>query len=337
MLLAAAATLAVVVTGAGAAPSDLPPTPWKMEPWYDAVNSELWLVSTGAPGGVAKCTWKGAAYVLNSNTNDFKLWGCARPSYIWAKTCTKAAQTVSFTKRIFVPGAPKVFEVSLGSYKNKPLKELDLLVNGGTALRATHAVHKVDLKGRAGLFKFGWNVLTVTAKKPATKEKCDQPEYAVAFEIHAAFRADLVAKSPEPAKSDSAVLIDEVTITNKGPSTTLFGTVSFSAGTRHLKLIVDKYIILSKSPIGGPFDDHCMYYSSSTYCPMPGLRPGESFHFYAHYIYDAPPAPTPFYEEFETQWGAAADTIDPDPASSGGKRNRGVCRQSAPPPCKKPA
>jgi hypothetical protein len=335
-ILLSIATVAVVAAVSGAEVSAIPPTPWKMEPYYEAVNSELWLVSYGGPGGEKKCAWTGAWTQTNSLTQDFKLWGCARPSYIWAKTCTKAAQTVSFTKRIFVPGAPNVFEVSLGSYKNTPLKELDLLVNGGTALRATHSVHKVDLKGRAGLFKFGWNVLTVTARKPATKEKCDQPEYAVAFEIHAAFRADLVAKSPVPAQSTSALLIDEVTITNKGPSSTLFGTVSFSAGTIHLKRVIDKYVILSTSPIGPPLADDCMYYSSSTYCPMPGLDPGESFHFYAHYIYDAPLPPAKFYEEFLTQWGVSQDTLDPLPANNGGKRYRGVCRQDAPPPCKKP-
>ena len=336
MFLAAVATAALAAAGAGAAPSDIPPTPWKMEPWYDAVNSELWLGTSGAPAGVAKCNWKGASYVLNTNTQDFKITGCGRISYVWAKKCTAAAQTVKFTKRIFVPGKPALFEVSLGALDDKLLKELDLLVNGGTALRATHSVHKVNLKARAGLWKFGWNVLTITARKPATKGKCDSSDYGVSAEIHAQFRSDLVATSPEPANSGSAILFTEVTITNKGPSSVLFGTVSFTVGTTHIKPVLDQYVILSKSALGPPLDEDCSYGRQSTFCPMPGLDPGESFHYFARFIYDIPPAPTKFFEEFDTSWGASGDTLDPNGANGGGTRKRGVCRQDAPPPCKKP-
>ena len=310
-----------------------------MAPYYDGVNSELWLVSYPtfpAGQGEKKCAWTGASYVLNTNTNDFKLWGCARPSYVWAKTCTARAQTVRFTKRIFVPGKPALFEATLGALKDELVSLVELDVNGAPALRATHNVHKANLKGRAGLWKFGWNVLTLTARKPATKGKCNSSDYGVLAEIHAQFRADLVAKSPPPGPNTSAILIDEITITNKGPSSTLFGTVSYTAGTTHIKEVVGQYVILSAGPLGPPLDEDCMYYRQSTYCPMPGLDPGESFHYYARFIYDAPPAPTPFYEEFTTAWGASADTLDPVPANGGGSRKRGTCRQAAPPPCKKP-
>lgn len=331
-LLAAAALVAAL---AGAAHPGTPPaTPWKMEPWYDAVNSELWLVSNGAPAGISRCAWADATYVLNSNTNDLKLWGCARPNFVWKKTCTPGAQSVSFTKRIFVPGRPGEFEASLYAIAGHPLRHMALEVNGARALSATHDVHKANLKGKSTLFKFGWNVLELSATKG--KGKCESGTVGVALEIHVAFRADLVAKSPVPAKSNSALLIDEVTITNKGPSSTLFGTVSFSAETVHLKRIIDKYVILSKGALGAPLDDDCKYYAQSTYCSMPGLDPGESFHFYARYIYDAPLPPAKFYEEFPTQWGVSIDTLDPLTANNGGTRIRGVCRQDAPPPCKKP-
>jgi hypothetical protein len=344
MLLAAAVAAAVVAAGcgavvaagAGAAPSDIPPTPWKMEPWYDAVNSELWLVSNGAPAGVAKCNWTGAAYALNSNTNDFKLWGCARPSFVWKKTCTEAAQNVSFTKRIFVPGRPGVFEASLYSIPGHPLERMALEVNNVPVLTARHDIHRANLKGRSAAFKFGWNVLELSAGKGKGACRADVATVGVALELHLQFHADLVAKSPQPANSNTAILFDQVTITNKGPSSTNFGTVSFSVGTSHLKEVVGQWIVISKSALGPPLDDDCKYYNTSTNCPMPGLDPGESFTFWAHYIYDAPLPPTKFYEEFLTSWGASADTLDPVPATGGGRRYRGVCRQDAPPPCKKP-
>src|SRR6185295_3113963 len=101
-------------------------------------------------------------YALNSNTNDFTLWGCGRPSFVWAKTCTEGAQSVSFTKRIFVPGKPTEFEASLYSIPGHPLSRMGLEVNGAGALSATHDVHKANLKSKSTSFKFGWNVLKLS-------------------------------------------------------------------------------------------------------------------------------------------------------------------------------
>jgi hypothetical protein len=332
-ILAAAAAATLLIVGAGSA---VPPLPWKMAPYYDAVNSDLVLVTYPKGSGDSRCFWTGT-YVLNSNTNDFQIRGCGRASYLWAKTCTAAAQTVKISKRVYIPGRPLVFEASLLSLENRRLNVLELLVNGSPALAATHTVHKVNLKGRANLFKLGWNTFTIVARKGPSK-KCDgdEPHYGVLAEIHAAFRADIQVTSPPPSNTNTAILIDQFTIKNAGPSTFFFGTVSFSVGTRHLKQIVDKYIIIGESPLGGPLDN-CMYYMTSTYCPIGQFDPGQTLTLYAHYIYDAPPEPTKFFEEFQTSWGASGDTIDSNPANSGGSRTRGVCRQADPPPCKKPS
>jgi hypothetical protein len=332
--LAAGVAAALVLASSGAA---VPPQPWKMMPYYDAVNSELWLVSYPQGQGETKCAWTGT-YVLNSNTNDFPLHGCARPSYLWAKTCTAAPQNVKISKRIYVPGRPLVFEASLVSLDNRPLKVMELLVNGSPALVATHSVHKVNLKGRTNVFKLGWNTLEIVAKKgPSKKCSGDENHYGVLAEIHAAFRSDIQVTAPEPSPTTSAILIQEFTIKNAGPSTFFFGTVSYNVGTTHLVEIPGVgTVIISKGPLGPPLED-CTYYRQSTYCPIDQFDPGESLTLYGRFIYAAPPAPTKFFEEFDTSWGASADTIDSKPADNGGHRLRGTCRQDAPPPCKKPS
>ena len=234
-----------------------------------------------------------------------------------------------------MPGRPTEFEASLYSIPGHPLRHMALAVNGAGALSATHDVHKANLKGKSAHFKFGWNVLTLSASKGKGACRADVAAVGVALELHLKFGADLVAKSPEPANNNSALLFDEVTITNKGPSSTLRDDQLLGrdqpcearrrqvrhhrrgpaerADRRRLQVLLEQHVL-----------------------PHAGLDPGESFHVYAHYIYNAPPAPTPFYEEFVTQWGVSADTIDPMPANNGAKHTRGVCRQSAPPPCKKP-
>ena len=302
-----------------------------MEPYYDAHRSELWLVTTGT-GSTPRCVWTRAVIVTNPTRSDFKPWSCGNPNYIWTKRCTAAAQTVTFTKRIFVPGRPLVFEASMGSLGNR-VRVMELLVNGSPALVATHSVHKVNLKGRANLFKYGWNVLKLTARKGASK-KCGPAEYGVNAEIHAAFAADVTAEISPAVPNQTAVFIEQVTVKNKGPSSTLFGTVTFKVSTPRLKRVGGLTIILSRGPLGAPLPD-CLHAADSAYCPFPGLDPGESFTYFARYIYDAP-ATGNFYEEFSTSWGANADTIDQKTANNGGTRMRGACRQDAPPPCKKP-
>jgi hypothetical protein len=313
--------------------------PWKKEPWYDPLNSELWLVTnTPTSGGAKACGWPGAAYVLNSNTNDNKLWGCGRPTFVWAKTCTAAQQTVSFTKKIFLPGAPIELEATLQLLK-KPLKSMEIDVNGHHLLTASHTVHKVNLKGKAGIFKFGYNEITIHAVKGATKKPCntDFGDTGFLMELHAKFGADVVATIDPPNNTGTALFIQFVTVKNNGPSATDYGSVSASVSTDHLKPVTPinanaGVVIYS----GETALDNCTYFDSSGYsttCQIPGLLPGQSERYTVKYIYNVP-ATGNFSDKWNESWGGGGDTFDPNNQNNGGTRPRGACRPPGnPPPC----
>ena len=317
--------------------------PWKMKPWYDALNSKLTLVSTTAlNSGQKNCNWPGAEGVINSNTNDFPLGGCGRPFYVWAKKCTAAAQTVDFKKKMFLPGVPAVLQASLLPYK-RPLRSMEILVNGRVLLATSRAVHKVDLKGKAGAFKFGNNVIEISARKGPSKTSCNdsghENDTGFLMELHAGFRADVVA-TIDPI--NSAAFIQFITVKNNGPSTTDYGSVTFSVTTSKLKVTnpsIDPnaaIIITAGDPLGEPLPI-CMYFGSggySTYCQIDALKPGESRTYAVRYFYNAPPTGS-FFDQFTEKWGAAMDTLDPNQANNGGSRTRHACRPEGTPPCVK--
>src|SRR5437870_2173665 len=99
------ATLVALLLPAAATPAQPPgPTDWKQVPYFDVSTSELRL-STEA-GGYAPCNWTGGTPVTNVNSPDWKGWGCY-PSFIWAKTCKGAPQSVEITKKVYLPGRPR--------------------------------------------------------------------------------------------------------------------------------------------------------------------------------------------------------------------------------------
>src|SRR5581483_6475991 len=332
-LLVGVAAFAIALPAAGASspggctvkPGVITDCPFRKKPWYDAVNSELWLVSAN-PQYVKECAWPGSVAVINENHPDFKQWGCGAPMYLWAKTCHAGPQTVTWTKKIILPGVPIALQASLRPYKN-PLKSMTIEVNGHVLLNATHAVHELDLRSKARAFKYGVNTIEITAAKGPSKP-CNAGETDTGFlmELHAKFGADVVATIDAQNNNGSALFMQNVTVKNLGPSATDFMTVSFKVGTSRLKTYpFDPHagvVITAGDPLGAPLPG-CMYFTGATYCTVEGLEAGESRKFGVRYIYDAPPTGN-FYELFTESWGVSADTFDPKTANNGGQRPRGA-------------
>jgi hypothetical protein len=315
-----------------------------MKPWYDAVNSKVTLVSTTAlNSGQKDCDWAGAAGVINEDTNDFPLAGCGRPFFIWAKKCTAAAQTVTFKKKMFLPGVPAVLEASLRHYK-RPLKSMEILVNGRLLLKTTTAARKIDLKGKAGAFKFGMNTIEISASKGASKQSCNdsghENDTGFLMELHAEFQADLQVTIDPPNNTSSALFIQFVTVKNNGPSAMDYGSISYGVTTSHIQPIwkngagIDPNagVVIYEGEQALP---DCKYFSSggySTYCAIDALQPGQSRRYTVKYLYNAPTGN--FSDKWTESWGAAGDTLDPNQTSNGGSRTRGACRPAGnPPPC----
>jgi hypothetical protein len=346
---AAAVCLALPAAGAQQAPPNgctinpkITDCPWKKKVWYDAVNSKFTLVSTTVlNSGQKDCSWGAAVGVINSNTNDFPLGGCGRPFYVWSKTCTAAAQTVDFKKTVFLPGVPAVLQASLSAYK-RPLKAMEVLVNGHVIVSATHAVHKVDLKSRASAFKFGNNVIEISARKAASKKPCNGSETDTGFlvELHAEFHADYEVTIDPPNNTSSSLFIQFVTVKNNGPSASAYGSVAYAVSTGNLQPLWKNGAGVDPNAgvviyAGEAVLSNCKYFSSggySTYCVIGGLQPGQSERFTVKYLYKDPGGN--FSDKWTESWGAASDTLDPNQANNGGKRPRGACRPPGnPPPC----
>jgi hypothetical protein len=328
----------------GCIPSQGIVCPWKMKPWYDAVNSQLTIVSgTAQSSGSKDCGWPGSTYVINSNDNDFPLAGCGRPVYVWAKRCTAAAQTVDFKKTMFLPGVPAVLEASLRHY-TRPLRSMEILVNGRLLLKTTSAARRVDLKSRAGAFRFGNNGLELVATKGPTKKACNgsSGDTAVLMELHAEFKADLEVTIDPPNNTGTALYVQHVTVKNNGPAAVDYGSIAYKVSTSNLVPIWNSQNSSGVDPNAGvviyqgaDYIKGCMYYSQggySTYCPIDSLQPGESRTYEVKYIYKDPGRN--FSEKWTESWGASGDTLESNPSNNGGQRPRGACRPPGnPPPC----
>ena len=313
--------------------------PWKMKYWYDAANSDVDL--TSAPTG--GCAWAGAVAIAgDSEKPDLPTGNCGSPVYLWAKTCTAAPQTVDFKKKMFLPGVPAVLEASLRPYK-RPLTSMDILVNGRVLLATSKGVRKIELKGKAGVFKFGQNTIELSARKGASKAPCSA---GVLMELHAHFAADVEATIDPPNNTGSAAFVQNVTVTNHGPSAVVDTVVSYKVTTNNLQPYwkngagIDPSAGIKISATGGlggaPIKD-CGYLHGggyTTYCHnFEVLMPGQSRTYGVNYLYKVPPTGN-FSDKWTEYWNGAGDTFDPNHANDGGSRPRGACRPAGnPPPC----
>jgi hypothetical protein len=316
------------------------PTAWKLHNWFVAAHSELRL-QTSMPSTDKDCNWQNASgfYSPTSATPDFPEYNCAA-HFLWSKTCQAGPQTVTFTKKLYLPGAPRELQASLVSYGDRPLN-MRIEVNDKPALTAQHSVHKRDLRSAARLFKLGMNTVTVEAAKPATgKTACNssKPEYGVYAQIRGVFANDMVVTAPTGHATTSGVFQGAFTVRNNGPSAASIASVAFGAYTSKLKPLTPadrNRAIVVQGP--GIDSDECTYSYSAQYykavsytgfsvsCPIAGgLKPGQSVPVTVTYQYQLPAGP--FYEEWPITWGAAGDLVDPNSKNSQGARLQNACR-----------
>lgn len=322
------------------------PTDWKQKPYFDPWNSELKLPLT-QPDWNPECDWKGPAggvYITNVEFPDYN-WNCLN-SFMWAKTCKGGAQSVEFTKKVYLPGKALDLDASLFSYGDRTMS-MGIDINGSVALSAVKTVHKRDLRGKEALFKLGMNTITVHAKKPKTgTAECNRngTEYAVFAQIYAKFAADMRVAIPPQGSTTSYMA--PLVVSNAGPSNASLYSVGFGVYTSHLvtkETDFGEVAILITGP--GIDISECLYsYSSiyyksvsytgySTSCPVyEPLRAGQSRTYHVTFAYKDPGGS--FFEQFPVTWGVASDLHDPKQGNNGGTRLGYACRPAHPPECK---
>ena len=229
---------------------------------------------------------------------------------IWAVKCKRDVQTVTFERKVFLPGVPDVLKASLfsqtvSSYAPPPITAATLKVNGVTVLEYLKgSVPRypnrmlVDVAARGAEFRYGENTITITARKKKTLKPHPQAgaycqgdnRFGVGAELYGEFTADVTTTGPTPGgtsagSSTSAVI--PITITNKGPSDLFTGAGQFRfAATSNNVDVTNLYAGVDGG--GNPVLQDCSQNSSHSdgrgdgrraTCPVPRLAPGQAISF----------------------------------------------------------
>lgn len=229
---------------------------------------------------------------------------------IWGVKCKRDVQTVTFQRKVFLPGAPDVLQASLfsqtvSSYAPPPITAATLKVNGATVLEYLKGtVPKypnrtlVDVAASGGDFRYGENTITVVARKKKTLKPHPQAgaycqgdnRFGVGMELYGEFTADVATTGPTPGGSaqsgpNSAVI--PFTITNKGPSDLFTGAGQFVFAATSNNVNVTN-VIAGVDGAGNPVLQGCSQDNDHedgrgdgkrAICPVPRLAPGQSISF----------------------------------------------------------
>jgi hypothetical protein len=183
---------AAVLTGAAAS---APPAP---VPGYLSDDlGTLGLASNAAMSG-AKIVGTGSQVTLFAKKKP-ELW-----APIWAKSCSAGAQTVTFTREVWLPGPPNIsgsfsFVPYLGSSMAGALSTLDLVVNGKVVAHrhvpAAHTQTSIPIDASAAkAFRYEENTIQVRVHKKATAGACNRSavtQVAIEFFLQGHIGTDL--------------------------------------------------------------------------------------------------------------------------------------------------
>ena len=197
----------------------------------------------------ANALWKGA--VVKEAVGP----GPEPIAIVWAKSCTHAAQTVTFTRRVELLGAPGDASFSFagltGSFES-PFQSVDLKVNGKLLatqrLSATTrtATIKLNPKSMRSSFRDGGNEIEVRVTRralPAAVKSCnagkgdahDTTRLGVQFTLNGTFATDGAIDKKPTALFQKVSLADHYgargvySLRNNGPSGASVGEIKFSA------------------------------------------------------------------------------------------------------------
>jgi hypothetical protein len=152
---------------------------WRALPYLDWDSGALDVTTSAA--------WRGAVPAGRAIASESRpLW--AQPLQpVWAASCTRSAERVSFTRTLFLPGRPASAAIAYRTTSSR-VHSLELVVNGRVASRVPGRGGYRQLAPDAlALFRYGANVIELSATKSATRS-CN---VGVAAELTGTFRADL--------------------------------------------------------------------------------------------------------------------------------------------------
>jgi hypothetical protein len=128
---------------------------------------------------------------------------------VWGKTCPKSAQTVTFSRNVWLPGPPSTgaefsFAPLVGQSTYLAPRTVDLIVNGETIVheRALALFHVTLSATALKAFRFEQNYIQVRVHKRKTHGRCNTGDPAtqlgVSFGLSGDFGTDLAFNAPTP-------------------------------------------------------------------------------------------------------------------------------------------
>jgi hypothetical protein len=281
--------------------------------------------------------WTGAVVV--HGTNDASRPSSNPSAAIWAASCGKAAQTVSFTRAVALLGPLQngqvYFSIRSGhGWKTSPVTRLSLSVNGRSVYDVAATSGSFPTRSLpADAFRVGANTLRITARRHAGRfARCNTSPKSlvgVTMSLSGGFRADLrvgtTGKSSTLIVHGLIAILEGVAVTNDGPDAVL-------GGTFHLELagMPDTETGIAILDNGGV--ESCKASGAVIDCVFGRLDPGKSISPRLGFRWIMPAGST-------SVLGSAQESvkglIDNDPALSNNVKSLGFrfCGAGAPPPC----
>jgi hypothetical protein len=241
-ILAVAGLLSLVFLGSALARTGEDPPKPKLPPYVVGPWGYSFSVQANA-------LWKGAV------VKELVTPGPEPTAVVWAKTCTHAAQTATFTRTLKLLGAPGdasfAFAGLTGAFAS-PVESVDLKVNGKllASQRLSNTTRnftkKLDPKSMRSAFRDGDNEVEVRVTRgalPATVKSCnagkgdarDNTHLGVELTLSGTFAADGAVDKKPAALFEKVSLADHYSVRgvyrlrNNGPSAASVGEIMFSA------------------------------------------------------------------------------------------------------------
>lgn len=301
-------TLCLLLPGAATAQTAEPQAGWFNLPYFQSGYGWFRLVTNPATFGGVRISNQAPLSNPYPGPTPEELSGKTLES-IWGPRCKRDVQTVTFNRKVFLPGVPDVLQASLfsqtvSSYAPAPINFVALKVNGTTVLTygkgavpTTANRTLVDVRALGAEFVYGENTITVVARKKKTFKPHPQAgaycqgdnRFGVGMELYGEFTADVATTGPAPgaATGSSTSAVIPFTVTNKGPSDLFTGAGQFRFAATSNNVAVTN-VIAGVDGGGNPVLQGCSQNSSHSdgrgegrrsLCPMPRLGPGQSISF----------------------------------------------------------
>ena len=301
-----------------------PPGGWFNLPYFNSQYGWFRVVTNDQVFGGTQISAMQSLGLLSIGASPEEVSGITQEA-LWAKNCKKKkAQTITLTRKVFLPGAAdrvqaSLFAVSNSYTKSHPITWISLKVNGSQILKVTKAQgipdvnsrKLVDLNNYGSEFVYGENTITITAHKKATKKPhpvdgaycVGDNIFGAAGELFGEFTSD-VSSTVGHGQGTGTVSLLPVTVTNNGPTHLFPGAGSFSlyATTSSTTILT---VTGGVNGSGSAILDGCTnnsFWSDGhgtgmlSVCPLPHLAPDESLNFNVLVAYEQRTCPSdPIY------------------------------------------